>query len=218
MAKLIVFDLDGTLLNTLQDLTNSVNYAMDKLKLTSYDSKQVQSMIGNGVVVLMQRAVTEAHSDKAEQALVFQRKYYSEHTNDYTKPYDGVCEMLRKLKVDGFTVAVHTNKDANCAEILCNRYFPSLVDFVLGTTDSITKPNPKKVLELMDKLQIPASRTVYCGDSDVDIFTAKNAGIKCISVTWGFRNREFLSANNAEYLADNPDDVIAIAKRLTSLL
>lgn len=215
MTKLIIFDLDGTLLDTLQDLTNSVNYAMDELKLPRYTAEQVKNMIGNGASVLMRRAVTDKNPKLAAQALIYQRSYYNVHTNDCTKPYDGVISMLRCLKNEGFTIAVHTNKDANCAETLCEKYFPELIDVVLGTTDCVTKPNPQKVFELMRNLKVSADNAVYCGDSDVDLQTAANAEIKCISVTWGFRSREFLSSCGAKYLADNSLAVLSYAMRLT---
>lgn len=216
MEKIIFFDLDGTLLDTLQDLTDSVNYAMDKLGLARYTAEQVREMVGNGVVVLMRRAVTSEHSNLAEQALVYQREYYNKHTNDYTKPYDGIESMLYYLKDKGFTIAVHTNKDANCAWNLCREYFGTeLIEYVCGTCDSITKPNPARVLDLMKSRSVSKSNAVYCGDSDVDLQTAANAGINCISVTWGFRSKDFLLARGAKYLADSPLDVISHAMHLT---
>ncbi len=214
MTKLIIFDLDGTLLNTLQDLTNSVNYAMDILSLPKYDCNQVKSMVGNGVAVLMQRAVGLKHIEKSAVALQLQRQYYNKHTDDNTSTYDGVVETLLKLKLNGYTVAVHTNKDEVCARRLVDRFFRNLVDYVIGTTDSVTKPNPVKILNLLQKEKISKTRAVYCGDSDVDILTARNAGLRCISVTWGFKSREFLIANGAHYLADTPSQIIDIAEEL----
>ena len=217
MTKLIIFDLDGTLLDTLQDLTNSVNYAMRQLNLPLYSDAEVRSMIGNGVSVLMKRAVTVRHSELHEEALTLQRKYYSEHTDDCTQSYEGVIDMLASCKKQGFTVAVHSNKDEDYAKILCYKHFGMLVDYVLGTTDyAITKPNPVKILNLMKSLGVERRDAVYCGDSDVDLQTAFNAGIKCISVTWGFRDEQFLKDSGADNLAFAPQDVLAIAARLVS--
>lgn len=209
--KLMVFDLDGTLLDTLQDLTNSVNYAMDELGLSRYTYGQVRMMIGNGVAKLMERAVTQEHIELKSEALRLQRLYYSQHGNEHTCPYDGVLEMLTSLRKNGYAIAVHTNKDENVASELCAKHFDGLIDYVCGTTsDSVTKPNPLKVKELMTKLGIAADDTVYCGDSDVDIATANNLGVECVSVTWGFRDGEFLKSCGAKYLANSPCDVAAI--------
>lgn len=205
MTKLVIFDLDGTLLDTLSDLTDSVNYAMTKLDLPTYSSEQVRMMIGNGVSVLMARAVTENRRELQPQALALQREYYNAHIDKHTKPYDGVKEMLSDLIARGFTPAVHSNKDENCARELCDKYFGGLITYVCGTTDyAVTKPNPIKIVELMNSLGVNRNNAVYCGDSDVDIATARNAGIACVSVTWGFRSAEFLREHGASYVADTP--------------
>ena len=214
MHKLVIFDMDGTLLNTLSDLTASVNYAMRKLNLPEYGEKDVEKMVGNGVRVLMLRAVTEKRKELSEEALRLQREYYNLHTNDKTHPYEGVSEMLKTLKKKNFTVAAHTNKDEAFARRLKETYFPDCVDYVCGMTEGLTKPDPKRILELMERINVDKRFAVYCGDSDVDIDTAKNAGIKCISVTWGFRSREFLLQYGAEYLADVPEQVIKYAETL----
>lgn len=216
MKKLIVFDLDGTLLNTLRDLTNSVNYAMTELSLKSYEDGQVRDMIGNGVSVLMSRAVSD-RQDLHAQALELQRSYYKQHTNDFTKPYCGIADMLSKLKLQNFVIAVHTNKDENCAKKLVYRYFKDKVDFVCGTTSDVTKPDAGKIVQLMRALNVSKDCAVYCGDSDVDIQTASNAGIACVSVTWGFRSKEFLLAHGARYFADSPKDVLPLAQTIIKL-
>lgn len=217
MTKLIIFDLDGTLLDTLSDLTDSVNYAMAELGLPVYSSEQVRMMVGNGVSVLMRRAVTDKHIELHSQALSLQRQYYNAHTDAHTKPYDGVMDMLSTLHRRGFTVAVHSNKDENCARNLCGKYFGGLIDYVCGTTDyAVTKPNPVKVLDLMSRLEVSRDNAVYCGDSDVDIVTARNAQIPCISVTWGFRGEQFLRECGAEHIADTPSRVVEIAETVTA--
>lgn len=217
MKKLIIFDLDGTLLDTLQDLTNSVNYAMRELGLPLFTAAQVRDMIGNGVSVLMLRAVVARSSAELHsQALALQRKYYAEHTNDFAKPYDGILDMLSTLKNEGFVAAVHTNKDEDCAKILCRQYFGRLIDYVCGTTDyAVTKPNPIKISSLLERLGIASKNAVYCGDSEVDVQTAYNAGLPCISVTWGFRDEQFLKNVGAKHLASCPQEVIDLAVELT---
>lgn len=212
--KLIVFDLDGTLLNTLQDLTDSVNYAMDELGLHGYTAEQVRAMVGNGVAKLMERAVTRERIELKDEALRLQRAYYIEHTDDHTVPYEGVVDMLRELKRNGLIVAVHTNKDENAATTLCEKHFAGLIDYVCGTTsDDVTKPNPTKVQSLMSSLNVKASDTLYCGDSDVDIATAANLGVRCVSVTWGFRDESFLYEHGAKLIAKRPQEVVAIASK-----
>ncbi len=210
--KLIVFDLDGTLLNTLQDLTDSVNFAMDELGLNRYTAEQVRLMVGNGVAKLMERAVTEVNIRLKDKALSLQRRYYSEHNGDNTFPYAGVEDMLRSLKRLGYVIAVHTNKDQNAAQTLCSTFFDGLIDYVCGTTDDgITKPNPEKIFRLAESLAVEISNVIYCGDSDVDIATASNLGAECISVTWGFRDEKFLQDCGAKHLVSAPEEVVKTA-------
>lgn len=214
MSKLIIFDLDGTLLNTLQDLTNSVNYAMDELGLARYNVGQVRMMIGNGVAKLMERAVGSGHLELSDKALKMQRQYYSEHVDDFTEPYGGICQMLALLKDNGFIVAVHTNKDEDCAKKLCRHHFGNLIDYVCGTTDKIVKPDPQKAERLLSSLNVDKCNAVYCGDSDVDLMTAANLGVKCISVTWGYRDKDFLKNAGAKYFADTPRKAAETALKL----
>ncbi|MGN1039878.1 MAG: HAD family hydrolase [Candidatus Fimimonas sp.] len=213
MKKAIVFDLDGTLLSTLADLTNSVNYAMTQLNLNVYTETEVRSMIGNGVAVLMKRALTEKNMRFFDDALKFQRQYYALHGSEHTKPYDGICQLLGNLKKE-FTVIVHTNKDENIAKPLCDKLLQNKVDFVCGTvSDSQTKPNAQRLLQLLQTLGNP--KAVYCGDSEVDVQTARNANLPCISVTWGFRDKDFLATQGATHFAATPEEVQKLALLLT---
>lgn len=213
MKKAIVFDLDGTLLSTLADLTNSVNYAMTQLNLNAYTETEVRSMIGNGVAVLMKRALTEKNMRFFDDALKLQRQYYALHGSEHTQPYDGICQLLGNLKKD-FTVIVHTNKDENIAKPLCDKLLQNKVDFVCGTvSDSQTKPNAQRLLQLLQTLGNP--KAVYCGDSEVDVQTAQNANLPCISVTWGFRDKDFLVAQGATHFAATPEEVQELALLLT---
>lgn len=213
MKKAIVFDLDGTLLSTLADLTNSVNYAMTQLNLNVYTETEVRNMVGNGVAVLMKRALTEKNMRFFDDALKLQRQYYALHGSEHTQPYDGICQLLGNLKKD-FTVIVHTNKDENIAKPLCDKLLQNKVDFVCGTvSDSQTKPNAQRLLQLLQTLGNP--KAVYCGDSEVDVQTAKNANLPCISVTWGFRDKDFLATQGATHFATTPEEVQELALLLT---
>ncbi len=211
--KAVIFDLDGTLLNTLADLTDSVNYAMMQLNLNTYKPFEVRDMIGNGVAVLMKRALTAKNIHLFAEALQLQRKFYFQHGLDNTIPFDGVNKMLSDLKKD-FILIVHTNKDENIAKPLCENLFGRQIDFVCGTlSDSLTKPNAQRLLCLLDTLNNP--QAVYCGDSEVDLQTAQNAHLPCISVTWGYRDEKFLSMQGAKYFAKTPQDVAILARFLT---
>ncbi len=214
MKKLITFDLDGTLLNTIGDLAASVNYAMQQLGLPTYTVGQVQNMVGNGVKVLCRRAVG-SRADLADEAVRLQRYYYDLHNDDTTTEYDGISQMLADLSASGFTIAVFSNKDQTFARKLCNHYFGDAVKVVFGTTeDGITKPNATKLVNYMAQFGFTPSCSLYSGDSEVDLQTAQNAGIPCISVTWGFKSKSFLAEQGATHLADTPADVVAIANSL----
>lgn len=207
--KLAIFDLDGTILNTLEDLADSTNYALLKNGLPGRTVEQVRFFVGNGIRKLMERAVQEG-SDEALIQRVHEdfTAHYKVHCADKTKPYGGIVELLRALRAAGVKTAVVSNKADYGVQALCEDYFPGLFDFAVGERAGIRrKPNPDSVLEVLAKLSATREETIYIGDSDVDIETAKNAGIPCISVTWGFRDREFLRQHGAARFAENAEDV-----------
>lgn len=214
MNKAIIFDLDGTLLNTLADLTNSVNFALCQLGLPNRTIEEVKGMIGNGVSVLMQRALGQENIAFHAQALHLQRTFYAQHGTENSHPYEGICEILQYLKQQGFVVGVYTNKDENVAKTLCDKTLHGLCDYVCGTvSDTQTKPNAQRLLQLLTSLGNP--KAVYCGDSDVDLQTAQNANLPCISVTWGFKDRQFLQSCGAKHFAETPQDIAYLAQILT---
>lgn len=194
----IIFDLDGTLLDTLEDLKDSVNYALRRFGYPERSLQEVRRFVGNGVQVLIQRAVPE-NVDWIPVLEVF-REYYQTHCRVKTAPYAGVAEAVAQLK-NRYPVAVVSNKPDSAVKALCQELFPGI--YALGErTDCPRKPAPDMVFKAMEA--IGAETCVYVGDSEVDVTTAKNAGVKCLSVLWGFRDREELLEAGAEYFCDDP--------------
>ena len=208
-----VFDLDGTLLDTLTDLANSCNRALRSFGMPERTVEEVRQFLGNGVRRLMGNAVPQGEANPIfENVLKAFRDDYIAHQFDTTRPYPGIVKMLGELRHQGIRVAVVSNKfnDATCA--LCLHFFDGLVDVAIGERYGIRKkPAPDTVYEALRQLGAKRETAVYVGDSDVDIQTAQNAGIPCISVMWGFRNRDFLIAHGATTLAENPMDLLDFA-------
>lgn len=208
-----VFDLDGTLLDTLDDLTNSVNAALEHVSLPVHTREEIRGFVGNGVRLLIERAVPGGASHPCfDEVFAFFRQHYLEHGADDTCPYPGIMSLLTTLKARGKKIAVVSNKfyDATCA--LCTTYFGDLIDVAVGERADIRKkPAPDLVNEAFRQLgvaQNEALSAVYIGDSDVDIETAHNSGLPCISVLWGFRNREFLLAHGATTFVSKPEEIL----------
>ena len=196
----VIFDLDGTVLNSLDDLFDSANYALEKNNLPLRTKDEIRSFVGNGARKLIERSVGENGDENVIQK-VFDEfiSHYKLNCTNKTAPYDGVCEMLEELRKTGVKTAVVSNKADFAVGQLCERYFPSLFDICLGEKEGIkAKPCPDAVFMVMEKLGAKKEETVYVGDSEVDIETAKNASLPCISVDWGFKTKEFLLENGAE--------------------
>ncbi len=205
-----IFDLDGTLLNTLGDLCASCNYALKTMGFPTRTLDEVRRFVGNGVAKLIERAVPEGTSAKltAETLDVF-RKHYLDHGLDTTCPYDGIPEMLAELKRKGKRIAVVSNKFNDATRQLCAHFFPDTVEVAIGETSTIRKkPAPDTVIEAMRQLGVTAEDAVYIGDSDVDVMTARNSGMPCISVLWGFRDKNFLIESGATTFAEVPADIL----------
>jgi len=209
----VIFDLDGTLLDTLDDLMVAVNYVMRKYGFPEHSKEAVRTFVGNGVVHLIDCAVPDGKNNPDfESCLADYRTYYESHTMQHTKPYDGVMELIAKLREDGYKLAVVSNKQDAATKSLCAECFP-LIPFAMGEMESRgirRKPHPDMVLETIKELGSAKERCCYIGDSEVDILTAKNTGIDCISVTWGFRTEAELRENGARVLADNVEEVLAL--------
>lgn len=210
----VIFDLDGTLTDTLGDLKNSVNFALREFGFPERTLDEVRSFVGNGVRKLVYSSVPENTDDEiAERCLSVFKEYYKNNSLVETKPYDGIIPMLEILKKQGVKIAVVTNKMHEAAEEIVKIFFGNLTDITLGQIDGVAqKPQPDGIYHVIQKLGVSKEKAVYVGDSEVDCVTAKNAEIPCIGVTWGFRDKSVLIENGADYIADNPDDVIKYCK------
>ncbi|MGN0518221.1 MAG: HAD family hydrolase [Acutalibacteraceae bacterium] len=210
--KVLIFDLDGTILNTLDDLTDSFNHVLTCANMPARTTDEVMGFVGNGIHKLIERGVPNGTSPQdIEKVYTEFKKYYAVHCADKTKPYDGIPELLEELKNNGIKLAVVSNKADFAVQSLCQQYFGGLFDCVIGERSGVRrKPAPDTVNEVISTLKAERSDVVYIGDSDVDIQTAKNAGLDCISVSWGFRNTEFLKKNGAKTIVNAPNDILNI--------
>lgn len=208
-----IFDLDGTLLDTLADLAASCNYALRTHGMPEHSIDDVRRFVGNGVRKLMERAVPDgAANPDFEAAFATFREYYMLHSLDTTKPYPGVPEVLAELKAHGCRLAVVSNKMMAATVELCHHFFPDTIEVAIGENEAAgirKKPAPDTVFAALKELGVEKECAVYVGDSDVDIATARNAGIPCISVLWGFRDSEFLLEHGAETFILKPSDLLA---------
>ncbi len=217
-----IFDLDGTLLDTLGDLAASVNYALRTHKLPEHSIDDIRRFVGNGVRLLMERAVPDGAANPLfEDAFATFRHYYMAHSMDTTRPYDGILETLSELKSRGCHMAVVSNKMMAATQELCRYFFSDTIEVAIGENEAEgirKKPAPDTVFAALDALgfsrdslekpRIPKHSAVYVGDSDVDIQTAHNAELPCISVLWGFRDRDFLIRNGAETFISAPSELL----------
>ncbi len=215
--KAVLFDLDGTALDTLGDLCDSLNHA---LVLNNYPPRsldETRRFVGNGVAKLIARAIPDGERNplfsKCHDDF---RAYYPGHMEIKTAPYPGVITLFETLKKDGFMLAVVSNKFDGAVKVLCNQYFGDLLGAAVGEGGDIRrKPAPDAAFEALRLLGCFPTEAVYVGDSEVDIQTAANAGLLCISVTWGFRPREYLVENGAKILADTPEELLEIIKQMS---
>jgi len=207
-----IFDLDGTLLDTLDDLAAAVNYALRQHGMPEHTREDVRRFVGNGVRLLMTRAIPDGEDNPLFEA-TFQtfREYYMEHSLDTTRPYDGIPELLGELRARGKRVAVVSNKFYAATSELCHHFFPDTVEVAIGEHEAEgirKKPAPDTVKEAFRQLGVDSRNAVYIGDSDVDLQTARNAGLPCISVLWGFRDRAFLEAHGATTFVTTPEEIL----------
>lgn len=211
----IIWDLDGTLMDTLQDLADAVNHALDCFGMPQHDLEEIRQFVGNGVRRLMQLSVPEGEDNpQFEQVFAEFKAYYMLHCKDHTCLYDGIQETLHALKEKGYRMAVVSNKLQSGVDELYEQYFKDTIEVAIGERPEMArKPAPDMVHAAIKALGIPMEEAVYIGDSDVDIATARNSGLPCISVLWGFRSKEFLQNHGGVVFSETPLDIIELLER-----
>lgn len=211
----VVFDLDGTLLDTLTDLMNSANAAAEKYGFAPHTREEIRSFVGNGIRRLIRQVVPEGENNPEFEHVYDEfRRHYGAHCLDETEPYPGIMALLDWLKKQGYKTAIVSNKADFAVKKLKDVYFNELIDVAIGEHEGCRrKPEPDSVLIALEKIGVDRKRAVYVGDSDVDILTAKNTSMDCICVSWGFRSREFLLDHGAV-----PERIVANVNELKALL
>lgn len=213
-TKAVIFDLDGTLLDTIQDLYLSCNHAMNEVGSKERTLEEVRAFVGNGYPRLIELCLENGKENPLyDKAVESGKKWYSIHCNDNTKPYDGILEVLETLSSKGIKSAIVSNKPDPQVKDLCKIYFSKYIttDFAIGENEKNgikRKPYPDSLNKVLQLMGISKEEAIYVGDSDVDIMTAKNAGLRCISVCWGFRSKEFLLENGATNIISAPDELL----------
>ncbi|MBD5097613.1 MAG: HAD family hydrolase [Lachnospiraceae bacterium] len=208
--RAVLFDLDGTLLDTLDDLTDSVNFAMDGMGWQRRERAEVRLFLGNGIRRLMELcSPKDISDDEFERAFALFKEHYDRHNQDKTKPYEGVLEVMAKLKEKGIKMAIVSNKVGSAVDMLYDKFFKNYADLAVGDMPGFKrKPAPDSCDYVIKKLGVDKSEVVYVGDSEVDLATAKNAGLDCITVLWGFRDEDFLREQGACVFAATPEDIV----------
>lgn len=205
----IIFDLDGTLLDTLQDLVDSTNFALAQMNFPIRTADEVRSFVGNGVAKLIEKAVPQGTDEQTvRQTLDVFKEYYAANCETHTRAYDGILPLLDTLSQKGLKLAVVSNKIDEAVRVLCKKYFDDYITLSVGDREGMKrKPAPDSVFEVLSKLGVNREDAVYIGDSEVDIMTANNAQIDLICVTWGFRDKEFLLQNGATVLVNSAEEL-----------
>ena len=205
----IIFDLDGTLLNSLNDLHACFNHAIEHFGYPTRSIDEIKSFVGNGIKKAIERALPyEVSNDKLDRITNYFRAYYKEHMLELTKPYNGIIELLTNLKEKGYKLAIVSNKYDDAVKNLSENYFGKLIDIAIGEGYGIRrKPEIDGVIKAIEIMGSKIENCIFVGDSDVDIMTAKNANIPCINVLWGYRDKEFLKQRGAKLFAETPKDI-----------
>lgn len=208
--ELYIFDMDGTILNTIDDIAGAINYVLDMHGYPKRTVDEVKSFVGNGLKRALELSLPDGVAgDVLNQLFTELVAYYNEHSNIMTRPYEGIVDVIHKLREQGKIVAVVSNKRVEAVRDLCDIYFSGCFDMALGDQDGIArKPAPDMTNMVIEHYGILKDKCVYIGDSDVDLMTARNTEIDCIAVTWGFRTREFLVEHGAEIIVDSPWELL----------
>ena len=216
MIDTVIFDLDGTLLNTLDDLTDSVNFALSEMGCPLHTADEVRMMVGNSLICLIEKALPAgADKETFDKTLALFQAHYQTNMRNKTAPYSGIMSMLEKIKAEGYKTAVVSNKTDAFAKQLVSELFGEYIPFAIGRCDDMPrKPAPDTVRYTLGVLESKKENAVYVGDSEVDVLTAKNAGMPCIGCIWGFRDRETLEAAGAEHIISSPDELVNLIKTI----
>lgn len=216
MYQLAIFDLDGTLINSIEDLADAVNYSLQIMHYPTHPVSSYYYFVGDGVKKLCERALPEgAPPEQADHLLAMFQAYYEEHCMDHTRPYEGISDVLHELKSVGILLAVASNKPQEFTEKIVTHFFgDQCFSKILGGNDiRPKKPSPEILIEILNYFAVPRQDVVMIGDSNVDIQTAQNAGISSIGCTWGFRSREELEVAGAVYLVETPKNLVSIINK-----
>lgn len=215
MYKAVIFDLDGTLLDTLRDLADSVNEMLRKFSCPERSLDEVRQFVGNGMKNLVIRSLPDGFDkEKLDEAYDFFREAYGRNMRNNTCPYEGIVPCLQTLKEKGLTAVVTSNKNDDAVKKLCEEYFGELVALSVGVKEGISpKPDPGMVFSAMEKTGLERESCIFVGDSDTDITTAKNAGLKSVGVLWGFRDRDVLEKAGADFIISYPEELIKIVRQ-----
>lgn len=217
MIKAVIFDLDGTLTDTLQDLCNSVNYALCRMEWPERSLSEVRQFVGNGVRRLVERAVPqEAEAADVETCFTYFQKHYLVHCQDNTRLYPGIAGMLREVRSRGFRTAIVSNKLQAGVDELYQTYFRDIIDVAIGEREGLRRKPAADMVELaLERLGVSRQEAIYVGDSEVDVQTARNAGLPCVAVLWGFRDRERLVEAGATTFISHPDQLLPLIGQLS---
>ena len=211
LIKLIIFDLDGTLINSIEDLAEATNYALSKNGYPTHEVYKFNHFVGDGVPTLIERVLPE--SARFDETILKVKadfsEYYNEHYSSKTKPYDGIQDLLKELMKKDIKLAVASNKPDDFSKAIVSLFFGEIFSYVQGNSPNIPKkPNPQIAISIMDKLNVSKSECLFVGDTNVDINTAKSAGIKSIGCLWGFRDLEELQVAQADYIISEPSEIL----------
>lgn len=209
MFNTIIFDLDGTLLDTLEDLADSVNATLAEFGFLQRSLEEVRAFVGNGAKLLIEQALPSGHSkEEFRDSYEYFKSHYFLNMQNKTRLYEGIKEMLDKMKERRYKMAVVSNKPDWAVKELCKHYFSDYLEVAIGDRDDVPKkPSPVSLMEAMRALSSKSEESLYVGDSEVDIQTARNAGISCVAVSWGFRPKELLENEKPQFIIDKPNEI-----------